>query len=58
MGVQGDTILDTWIFACDDRLVTDVWSAGRKLVTAGRHYARDQVMQRYGATAMRLRGSL
>jgi formimidoylglutamate deiminase len=58
MGVQGDTILDTWIFACDDRLVTDVWSAGRKLVTEGRHYARDQVMRRYGATAMRLRGSL
>jgi formimidoylglutamate deiminase len=58
MDASGDTILDTWIFARDDRLVTDLWSAGRHLVSAGRHYARDQVMRRYGATASRLRGAL
>ena len=55
---SGDTILDTWIFARDDRLVTDLWSAGRKLVSGGRHYARDQVVRRYAATASRLRGSM
>ena len=58
MNARGDTILDTWIFARDDRLVTDLWSAGRKLVSGGRHFARDQVMRRYGATALRLRAAL
>lgn len=36
-GRDGDIVLDSWIFAGDDRLVTDVWSAGRHLVTEGRH---------------------
>ena len=57
-GVQGDTILDTFIFAGDDRLVTHLWSAGRPLVTQGRHYARDSICRRYAATVTRLRGAL
>jgi formimidoylglutamate deiminase len=57
-GVQGDTILDTLIFAGDDRLITHLWSAGRPLVTQGRHYARDAVRARYAQTVQRLRGSL
>ena len=55
---QGDTILDAWIFARDDRLVTDVWSAGRALVHQGRHFARDAVTRAYAATVSRLREAL
>ncbi len=58
MDATGDTILDTYIFAGDDRLVTDLWSAGRHLVTAGRHHARDAVTRAYAATVTRLRGAL
>lgn len=57
-GLGGDTILDTFIFAADDRLVTDLWSAGRHLVTNGHHHARDAVTRRYAQTVARLRGAL
>ncbi len=57
-GVQGDTILDTLIFAADDRMITDLWSAGRHLVTQGRHHAREAVQIRYARTVARLRGAL
>ena len=57
-GVTQDAILDTFIFASDDRLITDLWSAGRHLVTQGRHYARDVVRTRYARTVARLRGAL
>ncbi|MEL6793790.1 MAG: amidohydrolase family protein, partial [Pseudomonadota bacterium] len=46
-GAEGDAALDAWIFAVDDRLVTDVWSAGRHVVRGGRHVARDAVEARY-----------
>lgn len=36
-GRSGDSLLDSWIFAGDDRLVTDVWSAGRHMVRNGSH---------------------
>jgi formimidoylglutamate deiminase len=49
-GRQGDAILDTLIFAGDDRMVTDLWSAGRAIVTHGRHIARDAITARYRAT--------
>ena len=58
MDAKGDTILDTFIFARDDRIVTEVWSAGRHLVTGGRHFARDAVTRAYAATVSRLRGAL
>ena len=35
-GRAGDAILDAWIFAGDDRMVTEVWSAGRHIVTRRR----------------------
>ncbi len=44
---RGDTILDSYIFAGDDRLVTDVWSAGRHQVREGRHIARDAITNGY-----------
>jgi formimidoylglutamate deiminase len=57
-GRQGDAILDAWIFAGDDRMVAEVWSAGRHVVKAGRHVAREAVEARYRAVMRRLVGSL
>ena len=56
-GLDGDMALDAWIFAGDDRAVSDVWSAGRRLVTAERHFARDTVEARYRAVIARLRNA-
>ncbi|MEO8243350.1 MAG: formimidoylglutamate deiminase [bacterium] len=58
MGAEGDTILDTFLFARDDRTVTDLWSAGRHLVRAGRHHAHDRITASYAKTVTRLRGAL
>jgi cytosine/adenosine deaminase-related metal-dependent hydrolase len=38
-----DQVLDGWIFAADDRLVREVWSAGRHVVRDGRHLVREAV---------------
>ncbi len=46
-GRQGDDILDALIFAGDDRMVRDVWSAGRHVVTDGRHVARGAIEASY-----------
>lgn len=52
MALADDALLDGWIFAADDRVIRDVWSGGRAVVTGGRHVARDAVEARY-RTAMR-----
>ncbi len=57
-GREGDALLDTWIFAGDDRMVADVWSAGRHMVTGGRHVARDAAEAAARAAFRRLRGAL
>lgn len=49
-GRRGDTALDAWIFAGDDRLVRDVWSAGRHVVTGGAHIARRAIITAYKRT--------
>lgn len=54
-GLTGDTILDTWIFAGDDSLVTDVWSAGRYMVKEGRHVKRDPIEARFNNVMAKLR---
>ena len=46
-GRSGDTLLDTFVFAGDDRVVSDVWSAGRHMVRAGAHRFRDAITARY-----------
>lgn len=58
LGRTGDTLLDTLIFARDDRAVAEVWSAGRHLVTGGRHHARDAITAGYAATMRRLGDAL
>lgn len=55
---QGDTLLDTFVFAGDDRMVSDLWSAGRHIVTGGRHVAREGIAARYRAAMARLRAAL
>lgn len=57
-GFGGDTVLDAWIFAGDDRLVSDVWSAGRHKVMQGRHVARTEIVADYVKTVDALKGAL
>ena len=57
-GRAGDTALDAWIFAGDDRLVTDVWAAGRHRVQAGRHVAREAITAAYRRTLADLKDAL
>lgn len=57
-GRCGDELLDAAIFAAGDGLVTELWSAGRHLVTGGRHIARDVIATRYRAVMADLRGRL
>lgn len=46
-GLRDDQLLDAWIFAADDRVVSDVWSAGRHRVKDGRHVERDRIVDAY-----------
>ena len=40
-GLDGDDLLDGWIFSAQESVVAEVWSAGRQTVEQGRHVARD-----------------
>lgn len=55
VGREGDEILDAFVFAGNDRLVAEVWSAGRPIVTGGRHVAREGVARRFRAVMAGLR---
>ena len=57
-GLDGDTTLDAWLMAGDDRMVTDVWSAGRHVVRDGRHVRRAEVERAYRAAVRDLRAAL
>ncbi|MEM7521368.1 MAG: formimidoylglutamate deiminase [Pseudomonadota bacterium] len=57
-GRAEDTALDAWIFSADDRLVQNVWSAGRHVVTDGHHIARDKITARYKRTIETLKETL
>ena len=57
-GLAGDDLLDAFVFAGDDRLVTDVWSAGRHIVQGGRHIGRDAVETRFRTVMAKLRDRL
>ncbi|HRI99302.1 MAG TPA: formimidoylglutamate deiminase [Hyphomonas sp.] len=58
LGRSGDTLIDSYIFAGDDRLVTDVWSAGRHLVMDGRHVAHTSITNRYRTVMNELQSAL
>ncbi|MFW6027588.1 MAG: amidohydrolase family protein, partial [bacterium] len=57
-GLSGDTALDAWIFAAREKVVRDVWSAGRHVVCEGRHVAREKIESRARTVLRRLRESL
>lgn len=54
IGRHGDQIIDSWVFAGDDRMVSDVWSAGRHMVRGGQHIAHADITQRYRAVMRKL----
>ena len=57
-GRQGDDLLDAFIFAGDSRMVAEVWSAGRHVVTGGRHVGRGAIEAGYRRVMASLRGRL
>ncbi len=50
----GDALLDGWIFAARGGAVESVWRRGRKVVSEGRHVARDAIAGRYRAALKRI----
>lgn len=42
-----DQLFDGLCFAADDRVVSDLWSAGRHMVRGGRHILRDRIIAQY-----------
>ncbi|MDD9908561.1 MAG: formimidoylglutamate deiminase [Ahrensia sp.] len=49
-GKAGDVLLDSYVFAGDDRMVRDVWAAGRHMVCDGQHVDRDELVNGYRET--------
>lgn len=57
-GLEGDMILDSFIFAGGQRMVGDVWSAGRHLVQDGRHVRHEAITAAYARAIAPLRAAL
>lgn len=51
-----DRLFDGLCFAADDRVVTDLWSAGRHMVQGGRHIEREAIINAYQTALTDLRG--
>ena len=56
--LEGNRLLDAWIFSGDNELVRNVWSAGRHLVRDGKHMQRLEIEKRFKNVQARLRGAL
>ena len=50
----GDLALDRWIFG--NGRVDSVWRGGRRVVSGGRHHARDEIERRFQMAAVQLLG--
>ncbi len=57
-GRHGDTLLDSFIFAGDSNMVSDVWAAGRHMVRHGRHIAREPIRAAYRRAMSQLMDAL
>jgi formimidoylglutamate deiminase len=57
-GRSGDQLLDSFIFAGDSSLVTDVWAAGRHVVMDGGHTQRHSIIDRYLETISKLQNDI
>jgi formimidoylglutamate deiminase len=53
-----DQLIDSFIFAGDDHLIRDVWSAGRHLVSGGRHIEHNKISSNYRAALASLHHDL
>ncbi len=53
-GRSGDALIDSFVFASAHPGVGEVWRAGRKVVSGGRHVAREAVAARYCAAVERV----
>ncbi len=58
IGRQGDTMLDSFVFAGNDGLIQDVWSAGRHVVKGGKHLDRDRIVSDYLGCITRLQDKM
>jgi len=57
-GLSGDALLDTMIFVRDERLIGDVWSAGRHVVSEGVHVNAATIERDFRTTLTKLRATL
>ncbi len=46
-GHAGDSVLDAWLFAADNRAIRSVYCSGVPVVREGRHIARETIAARY-----------
>jgi formiminoglutamate deiminase len=53
-GKRDDQMLDSWIFAGGKDCLSDVWSAGRHIVTDGCHVDRESIAAKFATTMVRL----
>ncbi|MFB9224688.1 formimidoylglutamate deiminase [Paracoccus cavernae] len=58
VGRKDDTLLDSFVFAGNDGLIKDVWSAGRHQVRNGKHLDRDRIVSDYLACITRLQDKM
>ncbi|AGT11381.1 formimidoylglutamate deiminase [Paracoccus aminophilus] len=58
IGRKGDEMLDSLVFAGHDGLVTDVWAAGRHVVSGGKHIDRDRIVADYLSCIARLQDKM
>jgi cytosine/adenosine deaminase-related metal-dependent hydrolase len=47
IGRSGDSLFDSLVFGQSAGMIESVWRAGRKVVSQGRHHARDAIIARY-----------
>ena len=55
---SGDMLIDCFAFAGDDRMIKDVWSAGRHVVKDGVHKSKEAITLRYAAAIKELGSQL
>lgn len=53
-----DQRIDSWIFGVEGNAVSDVWSAGRQIVTEGDHVRGSQIRRNFAGTMAELRSAL
>ncbi|MFT5483992.1 MAG: formimidoylglutamate deiminase [Halieaceae bacterium] len=53
-GRSGDSLLDSWIFSGNQRLITDVYVGGIKRIDSGKHEQEDSIALHYRKTIDRL----